>query len=70
MKGPTLIVVGAFLLVLGGARSFAARPELRERQTAYGRGDVIGSRILLVGGGLLLVFGVVWSVADALGKAR
>lgn len=47
MNGPALIILGVFLLVIGGARSFTARAERGEEQTAYGRGDAFASRIFI-----------------------
>jgi hypothetical protein len=58
----SLIAIGVFLLLFGGTRLFVARPEPGEKQTAYGAGDIVSSKILLVGGAVLLFSGIVWAL--------
>jgi hypothetical protein len=60
----SLIAVGVFLLLLGGARLFVARPEPGEKRTAYGVGDIVGSLILLTVGGVLLLSAVLLALLD------
>jgi hypothetical protein len=64
VNGPTLVALGVFFLIIGGARSFAFRAEPGEKQTGYGRGDLVGSKIFLLAGGLMFLAGVIWTVFE------
>lgn len=66
MTGPTLIVVALFIVIIGAARRFVARPEPGEKSTAFDRGDLIGGKMLIVGGLALLAVGVVLTAVELL----
>jgi hypothetical protein len=66
ITGPTLVVIGLFIVVIGAARRFVARPEQGERSTALSRGDLIGGKILIVSGIALLAAGLILTVVELL----
>jgi hypothetical protein len=66
MAGLPLIGVGLFLLAVGGARHFVARPQPGKQSTAFDRGDFIASKILLGVGLALLTLGAAWTVVEML----
>jgi hypothetical protein len=58
--------MGLFIVVIGAARRFVARPEPAEKSSALSRGDLMGGKILIVSGIALLAAGLILTVVELL----